>query len=513
MNPMSNFRTLIVSTCCLILASLVPQAASAQSEGWVFIGDQGNADSQAVWQHLKAELKLDDNQLLEVDFPEGEELSRSAWEDTIRPQLAEEIAKRNAAQPVTRIVTLYGTPLSVGAWEDDRETGPWGQYYRSALEQRVQQYHQALNALADAVDIPFGSVDVDESIEEFRSAFDSFATQAQQALSKVPEASQAAARTQLQTTVQNVAGVGPFLGSLRRDAMNGNTRAQQQLNLLTTRSETFNNAALLLERIPATFGREAYAANLLQENGGLLAVIGWLKQQIKMVEDNESAASLDSELAVVLWDDYRRLGTVPNLRHPLLMASGLNSVYPTLEVRRIDGTSVDNAKELVDRYVAALAAVKGGKKLDEGKVYVDLRDLPENATDSKQARLEQWLQNVAQQMEKSPGVEVTVEDSSRLFEESACPDAMLYVGWYQLGKAVDSFTFAPGGVAYHLVPRDALGIHDAQDTGWCRYFLENGATNVIGSVTEVEPLDFQSQNDRIYFHCPVLSSGVVVFGL
>lgn len=469
------------------------------------IGDQDNADSSAVWEHLKSAYDLNDTSLLEINFPDGDQLDRTVWEEEVRPQIAKWLATNDPDHQIIKIVTLYGTPLSVGKWNDDRETGPWLSFYQTALQQQTVQFNKTLNSLAEVVGDQYEDIEGSESLEDYRTAFDTFATKAQSTIGQLALNKQKDAKTQLQAAVQQVAGVGPFINSLRRDMQSGKSEAANQFHYLRGRTEALSGVALLLERVPASFERESFAMSLLQQSGGQLAVIGWIQQQIKMVKDNDSAASLDSELACVLWPEYRRLGTVPNLAHPSFQGSALAARYPTFIVRRLDGPSVEIAKALVDRAVAADTA-----KI-EGNVYLDLRGIQQG--DNQTVRFERWLQAIGQQMESVPELKVTVESTPQLFDEGACPDTLLYCGWYSLGKSIDSFTFKPGAVAYHLVPDDASGIHDAADQGWCKYFLEKGATHVLGTVTEAQPVDFEIDGGKLKFHAPVLSSGMIEFGL
>lgn len=494
----------------LLLATfLLPSVSRAQSD-WLVVGDQDNPESLAVWEHLQATLALEDTQWLTYDFPEGDQLDRTAWEDTIRPELAAAIAERQQQRSIQRIVVVKGVPLAVGAWNDERETEPWQTFYEAALQGRVDRYNQALEALTATVDLAYQPLEPSATSEQFRDHFDKVAGEVQQKQVELLSDAQATARNLLQSTVQEIAGLGPFLSSLRRDSTS-NPRAASQFEFLRGRTETLSTVALLIERIPPTFDRESLAVSVLEQSGGLLSVIGWLKQQLLVVQENQSVASLDSELAVILWDDYRRLGNIPNLNHPSFQDSPLQTRYTTFSVRRVDGPSVSIAKELVDRYAQLSELSAADDYRLTGNVYLDLRGIQQG--DSRTVRFERWLASVGQQLEQETGLEVTTEETPQLFKEGACPETVLYLGWYSLGRSVDSFTFRPGAIAYHMVPEDALGIHTEDDSGWCTYFLKNGATNVIGSVSEIEPVDFQVDQGPLQIHLPVLSSGMIIFGL
>jgi len=477
----------------------------AAQETWLVVGDQDNAESREVWAHLKTVYQLEDSQLLELDFPDGDELNRTQWEDQLRPIVVQWLQANDPDQRYTKIVTLYGLPLSVGPWDDDRETKPWLDFYQNALIQTTGQFNRSLSKLGEVAGLKYDAIQSSNELEPYRTGFDQFANKVQAAIAGLATEKQRDVGARLQTTVQEIAGINPFLASLQRDAESGKSQANVQFQYLRGRIEALDNVGALLERVPPSFERESLAMSLLEQSGGLLATIGWIQQQIAMVLDNDSAASLDSELACLLWPEYRRLGTVPNFAHPAFANSPLTNKYPTFQVSRLDGPTVAIAKALVDRAKAAETMTF------EGNVYLDLRGIDQG--DTQTVRYERWMKAIGQQFQNVAGVKVVQEKTPQLFAVDACPDALLYCGWYSLGKSIDSFTFKPGGVAYHLVPGDALGIHQVDDQGWCKYFLEKGATRIIGSVGEIQPVDFQLDGGKLKFAPPVLSSGLVEFGL
>ena len=127
--------------------------------------------------------------------------------------------------------------------------------------------------------------------------------------------------------------------------------------------------------------------------------------------------------------------------------------------------------------------------------------------------LENWLQQIEQQFSLA-GREVQSDDSPQLFSDNACPNAAVYLGWYSLGNYKPSCKFVAGAVAYHLVPGDAQGVHLEDDNGWCKGLLNEGATFVIGSVSEPGVVDFSEiiSGDGKQVFRAFGSDGIVVFG-
>ncbi|QEG22429.1 TIGR03790 family protein [Mariniblastus fucicola] len=470
-----------------------------------------NEDSQRVAAEFCQAFEIPQTNILSLNFPAGDQLSRTAWEDELRPQVVAWLNENDSESKIANVITVYGTPLAVAAWEDERETKPWRDFYAKALDARLGQINQSIEKLAEIAGQPVAAEPTAEAtLADMRKQFDDSVAAAQQSISSLKFDQLKTAKATLQSQVRIVAGLYPFLGSLKNESESGSTeaaRANEQFHYLRGRTEALAQAAELMDRVPASFEREATILQLLERNGGLLSAIGWLKRQQKMVEENDSAASLDSELALVLWPKYRRLGTTPNLLHPAFETSPLRSVYRTLSVTRIDGPTPESALALIERATEAT-------KIESlsGKVYVDLRGATGN--DATANRKERWLQSVASQFKSVENIDAVVESTAELFPVDGCPDTMLYCGWYSLEKYIDSFTFKPGAIAYHLTPGDALGIHDSDNQGWCRNLIEKGATVVVGSVGRPEIVGFSSLDPKQKRVHPVaLSSGMIVFGI
>ena len=101
---------------------------------------------------------------------------------------------------------------------------------------------------------------------------------------------------------------------------------------------------------------------------GLLGAYNWVTQQAELWKKNETNASFDSELSLVLWADHPLLRWIAN---PLNYTQGVagSALPPTLIVSRLDGPSLDIAKRLVND---AVAVEKEGLT---GKIYIDAREI------------------------------------------------------------------------------------------------------------------------------------------
>ena len=149
-------------------------------------------------------------------------------------------------------------------------------------------------------------------------------------------------------------------------------KGRTEFDVLRGRAAAFSEVRLLLDQTPPSIERDALVLALLERIGGLLGSIEWLDEQLKVVTQNETGASFDSELSLVMWpDDYQLLRWQPNYLRPGYDNSQLPKVYRTLMVARLDAPTLALAKGLVD------TAIKVEKEGLRGKVYIDARGIGE----------------------------------------------------------------------------------------------------------------------------------------
>lgn len=493
-----------------------PAVAQLTTERVVVVTAANNAESREVAEAYCKFRNFPTDRIVEVDFPAGVTLSRSAWEDQIRGQLATQIQTLDPEKKVTDVVVVYGTPLAVAAWEDDRELKQWEAYYQKAMDDGIRRLNLGLKTLSEFGGTEPATVQLPINLVDVRQVFQQEIQAAQKAIAAKPATEQPAANNQLQNQVQAIAGLFPFVNSLQQQITTAEglalTNLQQQLQYLRGRSEILAQTIQYLERMPASFEREATMIALLEQGGGLLEVLTWLQRQMDLVQMNDSMASLDSELALLFWGEYRRIGIVPNFSNPAFEGSPLRNAYRTLQVSRIDGPTVAVAKQLIDRTreAEALTEIKGN-------AYFDLRGI--QSGDPMLVQTENWLKAVSEELKTVGGLNVQVESSANLYQSGECPDALVYLGWYSLGKYIDCCKFKPGAIAYHLVPGDALRLRDGEQQGWCRSFLEAGATRVVGSVGEAVPVlmtvDATAKQSPMAINIVTaeLSDGMIIFAV
>jgi uncharacterized protein (TIGR03790 family) len=213
----------------------------------------------------------------------------------------------------------------------------------------------------------------------------------------------------------------------------------------------------------------------VREAGGLTAVATIAKAYLDQHKPVDAAASVDSELALLWWDDYLLGGWLAN---PLLwnlrlpdQAKGVK-LPPVMMTARIDGPSQADAMRIIRDSVET---EKSGLK---GVFYIDAGG-PERAKeyDDKFRLLYQFLH-------KATSLPVVFDDTPTTFQPGACPQAALYVGWYSLQQYVPAFTWQPGSVGWHVASFEAMHLRDPNSQEWCVKMIQNGVAATVGAIDE-----------------------------
>jgi uncharacterized protein (TIGR03790 family) len=198
-----------------------------------------------------------------------------------------------------------------------------------------------------------------------------------------------------------------------------------------------------------------------------------LQFDIDYIVGNQTDASIDSELSMVLFDNYELFLWQPNK----LKKGGLLFSFGTLMVSRLDGPGGYIAFGLIDKAVAAerkgLAGVayidSGYSKIMGAALYVEY---------------DKSLRETANMIRQRATMKVVEESTKELFAPGACPQTAIYCGWYSLKKYVDAFDFVDGAIGYHISSLEAVDLRDPNSTQWCPAMLADGITATLGAVAE-----------------------------
>lgn len=218
-----------------------------------------------------------------------------------------------------------------------------------------------------------------------------------------------------------------------------------------------------------------------QGQPGLKEQIKSLKEQIELLLQTNSRASVDSELALVLAEEYPLENWLPN---PFFLGFRDKELLlkrnEVLIVSRLDGPTAKTVRRVIDDTVTAEQIGL------QGTAYFDARwKQPEtNTPKSGYALYDAALHNAAANLTQQRQLPVVIDDRPELFGAGSCPDAALYSGWYSLGNYVDAFTWKPGSVGFHIASSECATLKREGSQVWCKRMLEEGVAATIGPVYE-----------------------------
>ncbi len=501
----------IVAPCC---ADLTPQEVAV-------VAASGNRESEGLAKYYLRMRGIPAEHLCMVVMPQEEVCPRPVWEAKIRPAIRQWLAEHDPQRKLKCLVTVWGVPLKISPAAPTASSIRYVNFLAAERDHRQQLLAEVVTAFdrlapsgdagkTPATTAPTSNSDqraadertknsatgdaaaptdpkTESGFAELQKRLEAALQRAQQRVAALPEGDE---RLRLQTQVQQLAtaagGINVLLPALNQRLTTGDANKEQiksEFDVLRGRLMAQLDDRAVLEQMPLSMERDALILAIIERAQGLLGSVQWLDQELQTAKRNETGASFDSELSLVLWqDDYQLLRWQPNYLRPGYANSQLPVFFPTLMVARIDAPTLRLAKGLID------TAIEVEQKGLRGNVYIDARGLAkvEQAPPAvgSYEDYDHSLLVTARGIESQTDLKVVLENTPKLFQAGECPHAALYCGWYSLAKYVDAFDWVPGAVAYHLASAEAATLRDPKSEVWCKKMLEDGVCATIGPVYE-----------------------------
>lgn len=504
----------------MLLLSLVPTGfarAELVPEEIALVVSRSSREAQALAKYYCQQRGVPEEHICLVDMPRGEQVDRKTWQWAIRPEIQKWLVENDPSAKLKCLVTVWDTPLKIAPAPMDTEAKSYQTFLTSERQNRLLNLKRAaaqLQAIANGSSVS-GQAELaqGDTLESLKAELEQALQAAQKAIATMPAGEAGDAnnpRTRAAARLQQLAvlaGGGQVLlqgMSQQLDQPN----MQTQFDVLRGRASAFGEIKSLLDQMAPGVERDSLTLATIERSAGLIGSVEWLNEHIKTVEKNETGASFDSELSLVMWpDEYALLRWQPNYLRPGYDNSQLRSYRRTLMVARIDGPTLRIAKRLIDDAIAVEKA--GGLK---GKVYLDARGLakldppgqpPKQLKPGSYEDYDRSLLVTAKGLREQTELDITLNEAPELFQPGDCPDAALYCGWYSLAKYVDAFEFTKGAVAFHLASAEARTLRDAESKVWCKRLLEEGVCATMGPVYEPYLVAYPRPNEFI----PLLLGG------
>ncbi|MCA9423157.1 MAG: TIGR03790 family protein [Nitrospira sp.] len=483
-----KFFLIFLSICSEVVVGVHPVWSVIAPEQVVVVANRNQPGSVELGNDYLAMRGVPHDHLIALDLPKTELITRKEYNQNLYDPLRAELQRRGLTADIRVLVTLWGVPLIVKGVVRTSEEGSWirdaQDYSTSATGILEEQEHMLQVWLNSEKEPPSFKLPLSEEgpgtkslIQQQKlSAWKKQVIETIQEIRVRVEAMDDAEQQKAGALMIEKAGRTIF-GRFGWSALSG---ADSSAHSQSAREEeTVSNLLVELLHEPTSVKRHR-VYELVQEVYGFFGVVALANWEVKRYRQEESQASVDSELAMLWWepDTYPLSGRIPN---PLYMGASHDIhqwPFPLLMVSRLDAPTVAIARKMIDQ------ALETERKGLFGNIYVDARGMKKEST-SSYAGYDRDLQAFAGGMRGIRGMRVILENTEQRFSQPGqAPDVSLYVGWYRLRAYEDAFTFQPGAIGYHIASREAVSIHDANEQGWCKNALERGITVTLGAVSE-----------------------------
>ena len=407
----------------------------------------------------------------------AEQINRHEYDNILAASVKKELQQNRSPDQIKCLLTLYGVPIKVAAAEPIKNSQQLILKLTEILNMKKQEFKNALQELNHLGREELANQN-DTPAESFEDTLKRLADNVKQALKRIEYVERKDARRKQYDEWMELLKrfYGPVYAQRQAEQL-------PQISYKLTQSEEneLRKDNLILQMAEQ---QNWDASKKLQMNfytavesvGGVVGVISNLKADIGRCKGKETATSVDSELSMVLFEDYDLYRWQKNelQNMPLWLPSR------TLMVSRLDGPSVKIAAGLIDK------AIEAEKKGLSGKAYIDARGLStaEQPAPYSFEFFDKSLHSLAAMLKKRTSMNVIVENTESLFAPGSCPKTAIYCGWYSVGKYIDAFDFVPGAVGFHIASFEAMDLRDATSSNWCPAMLVNGITATLGAVDE-----------------------------
>jgi len=499
---MLKVQAMNAAALCLLA---FPQPGLALSSQEVLVVANANSpDSVELARSYAKQRGIDESHVALVKTTTAYSVSREDYDSQIRRPLRRMLQERDLTAQIRCLALMWGIPVRVEA--PAVEAGPiltlysneaGKAHYRLAIDYKLvatvgrkfpPPRTDGLSPIADLFDQPLPSAS--EPLTELRPLLADLdkllaAKLDEYKAAKDPNHAQIMARQlmALHLDVHGLEGLRKFIEQARLTDAPDPSDVQHQLEQVTSRLQTTTAAS------QPTAESVGSMLDLVREAGGQAAVATVAQAYLDRHKPVDADASVDSDLALLWWDDYP-LGSwlanplLWNLRvpdkvkgielPPVVRPPGRDSRRPgdLVMTARIDGPSPADAMRII------LDSVETEKTGLAGVFYIDAGGL------ERAKEYDATFRSLYQFLRKATTLPVVFDESPTMFQPGACPRAALYVGWYSLQEYIPAFTWQRGAVGWHVASFEAMHLRDPNSHEWCVKMIQNGVAATIGSVDE-----------------------------
>jgi uncharacterized protein (TIGR03790 family) len=447
----SRFLTAAV---LLLLACVAPAFAELRADELLLIVNRNVPEGRALAEHYARVRGVPDGRILELDLPTGESLDRHDFDEKVKPVVRARLAEEQAGR-IRCLLTFHGVPLIVGPRElstgEKRELAEIDSMRQRAVT-RLAEIAGLLEVVARRVDPAFQPLAGDEPVLLL------------QRIERAVRVIQPKQQTLDQPTVKRLDQLALQLQTPLVPATRPATSPAELQHLTTlpndpdARSKLRHGAASLLPLAP---------------------FVQLLEQQRRILDAAETDASFDSELSMVLTDNYPLHRWINN---PLYFrrAAATTPAAPVLMTCRLDATTPAQVRSIID---TSLRVERAGLR---GIIAIDSRGLPATRPDGSPhgyGWYDQTLRNLADLLRQND-IAPRHDDGEQVFTPNAIDGIAVYAGWYSVRNYIPPGRFVDGAVGFHVASFELTTLRNVNDKGWVRSMINDGVVATLGPVSE-----------------------------
>lgn len=457
--------------------------------------------SRIMAEHYAEVRGVPQDRLCQLDVPgQFEDITFQRFEQLIRQPVRDYLQKHKLTDKVRCLVTFYGLPIRIGprritTMEQQLATRWRDEYIEGYNTLREIVHELTLLGGGGPTSRPMTTKPSEADLAPLVQEYSRFRKLAFQKVDQRKQQENGIADYQrLVTLLEQGEGVARLLSQLGPATGHDQEAARQRLGMVQNGiREALTDADKVMAGKINDSARDRARA-VIRRHLGLIGYLNTLVADLALCEVKETEAAVDSELMLLWWEQYPRYRWIPNLlnwrvRHDLnsgIYIPAASRGKPVLMVSRIDGPDTTIAGRLVD---IAMAVERKGM---EGNVCIDARGL---GKDEGYGQYDADLRELAEMLWRYTPLEVRLDNRASLLAPGECPSAILYCGWYSVRQYVDSCTFVPGAVAYHVASFEAASLKRPGESGWCRNLLSRGVAATLGPVAEPYLQSFPKPGD------------------
>jgi uncharacterized protein (TIGR03790 family) len=526
---MTNRPTTLALSSALALAFAAGAAQALTPAQVLVVGNEASPESAELARYYAVARGIPKDNVLLIRTSLGMDVSREEYDTQIRGPIRKALIDRKLKDSIRCICLVWGVPLRAAGLKDTPEekvrtiarAAATKMHYRLAVADKLaatigrdfaEPRTQGLSPLAALFATPPpASPEPLPSVGHLRDELHKLLAAKEIEVGKIQDpAKRKIAVRQLMALHQELGGTQGLFDHIR-DTHPADAPSAQDLTTvldgINTRLAQLTGARPQAENIEEIL-------NLVERGGGVLTAASYIDKLLEQLKNAEmmskSEAAVDSELALLWWDNYPLRGAAANPLHwqarrgaagaaagGAAGGAGPGGSPPvTLMTSRIDGPTCPDATRMVKFSLSAEAqGLQGTFYIDAGgpaRVPAPAR----NQFDARLLKLDAYVRGHAR-------IQVVLDDKPTCFPPKSCPNAAVYVGWYSLQNYIPAFTWVPGAVGYHVASWEAVHLRDPQSQEWCVKMIQNGVAATLGAVSE--PLLNHFPNPEEFF--PLLLTG------